>query len=144
MNIGQAAKASGVSAKMIRYYEAISLLPPADRRESGYRDYGEADVHRLRFVRRARDLGFPVETIRELLGLWGAHDRSNAEVRRVAEGHIAGLKAQATQLQEMIGTLSHLVEACAQGDRPHCPIIVELGGGEPDAPAAPARRARRR
>ena len=139
MNIGQAAKASGVSAKMIRYYESIGLLPQADRRESGNRDYGEADVHRLKFVRRARDLGFPIEAIRDLLGLWGDQARSDAEVRKVALGHVANLQAQAAKLQEMIATLQHLVQACARGDRPHCPIIEELGGGVADAPPLPSR-----
>jgi Cu(I)-responsive transcriptional regulator len=134
VNIGQAAKASGVSAKMIRYYEATGLLPPADRRASGYRDYSETDVHRLRFVRRARDLGFPIDTIRELLSLWSDRGRSTADVRAVALGHVANLEAQAARLQEMIGTLRHLVEACARGDRPHCPIIAELEGGAPDGP----------
>src|SRR3954470_14574821 len=94
MNIGQATKASGVSAKMIRYYEATGLLPPADRRASGYRDYSETDVHRLRFLRRARDLGFSIATIRELLSLWSDHRRSNADVRAVALSHVANLEAQ--------------------------------------------------
>jgi MerR family transcriptional regulator, copper efflux regulator len=144
VNIGQAAKASGVSAKMIRYYEATGLLPPADRRASGYRDYSETDVHRLRFVRRARDLGFPIDTIRELLSLWSDRRRSNADVRAVALGHVANLEAQAARLQEMIGTLRHLVDACSRGDRPHCPIIAELEGGVPDGPFGRGQESRGR
>ena len=140
MNIGEAAAASGVSAKMIRYYERIALLPPPDRRDSGYRVYGDSDVHRLRFVKRARDLGFPVETIRALLGLWGERGRSSAEVRKLALGHVTELESQAARLREMIETLRDLVEACAHGDRPDCPIIAELGGGLSEAPAAPASR----
>lgn len=134
MNIGQASKASGVSAKMIRYYESIELLPEADRRESGYRDYGEPDIHRLKFVRRARDLGFSMEQIRALLGLWSDTGRSNAQIRAVAASHVEELEAQAAKLQDMIATLRHLIAACKRGDRPHCPIIVELGGGDPEGP----------
>jgi Cu(I)-responsive transcriptional regulator len=142
MNIGEAARASGVSAKMIRYYESIGLLPAADRRDSGYRSYGEPEIHRLRFVRRARDLGFPIETIRDLLSLWSDRGRSNAEVRKVALGHVADLEAQAAKLQDMIATLNALVGACARGNRPHCPIIEDLGGGVPDGPAVSPRPAR--
>src|SRR4051812_5760904 len=144
MNIGQASAASGVSAKMIRYYESIGLLPPAGRRDSGYRVYDEPDLHRLRFIKRARDLGFPIETIRDLLALWGDRERSNAEVRKVALRHVADLEAQAAKLEAMIGTLKSLVGACARGNRPHCPIIEDLGGGVADAPTAPAARSRGR
>jgi MerR family transcriptional regulator, copper efflux regulator len=144
MNIGQASKDSGVSAKMIRYYESIGLLPQAGRRDSGYRDYGEQDLHRLKFVRRARELGFPIETIRELLALWGDRARSHAEVREVAQRHVVDLEAQAARLQEMVATLRHLVEACERGSRPHCPIIEDLGGGLADAPPLPAPTAKRR
>ena len=98
MNIGQAAKASGVSAKMIRYYEQTGLIPPASRTESGYRHYNEADVHRLRFVRRARDLGFSVAEIAELLGLWNDRSRHSADVKRLAEAHmVVGARAQRLQ-----------------------------------------------
>jgi MerR family copper efflux transcriptional regulator len=137
LNIGDAAKAAGVSAKMIRHYESIGLIPPADRRDSGYRDYSSDDVNRLRFVRRGRELGFSIERIRDLLRLWSDHDRSDADVRAVALDHIAELEAKAAQLQEMIGTLRDLANACRKGDRPLCPIISALGGGLPDAPAAP-------
>jgi Cu(I)-responsive transcriptional regulator len=140
MNIGQASKVSGVSAKMIRYYESIGLLPEADRRESGYRDYGTPDIHRLTFVRRARDLGFSMEQIRALLSLWSDSHRSTAEIRAVATAHVGELKAQATKLQEMIETLNHLIGACKKGDRPHCPIITTLGGGLAEGPARKPRK----
>jgi Cu(I)-responsive transcriptional regulator len=141
MNIGSAAQAAGVSAKMIRHYETISLIPPANRRESGYRDYSADDVHRLRFIRRGRELGFSVERIRDLLRLWSDEGRSNADVRRVALDHVAELEAKAGRLQEMIATLRDLAQACEKGDRPLCPILGALGGGRPEAPAAtPARR----
>jgi MerR family transcriptional regulator, copper efflux regulator len=140
MNIGQASKASGVSAKMIRYYESIGLLPEADRRESGYRDYGTPDIHRLGFVRRARDLGFSMERIRALLSLWSDSSRSTAEIRAVASAHVKELEAQALKLREMIGTLNHLIGACRKGDRPHCPIIAELGGGIAEGPAGKPRK----
>jgi MerR family gold-responsive transcriptional activator of gol and ges genes len=143
MNIGQASRASGVSAKMIRYYESVGLLPAADRRESGYRDYDEPDVHRLGFVRRARDLGFQMAEIRELLGLWADRGRSNADVRALAEKHIGDLERQAARLQEMVATLRHLVDTCAHGgDRPDCPIIHELGGGHAAPAEAPPQRRR--
>ena len=115
---------------MIRYYESIGLLPEAARRESNYRDYDESDVHRLIFVRRARELGFDVELIRSLLGLWSDRSRSNTEVRAVAMRHVANLEAQAAQLQDMIATLKGLIGACKRGGRPECPIMEELSGGE--------------
>lgn len=130
MNIGQASTASGVSAKMIRYYESIGLVPRADRRESGYRDYGAPDVHRLRFIRRARDLGFSVEQIRDLLRLWTDRHRSNAEVKAMALGHVAELKERARNLNEMANALKHLATACEGNGRPECPIIEGLEGRE--------------
>lgn len=133
MNIGAVAKASGVSAKMIRYYEATGLLPAAARRASGYRDYDENDVHRLAFVRRARDLGFSVEEIQELLGLWSDRSRSNTEVRAVALKHVAALEAQAEKLQGMIGTLRALIGTCKRGNRQDCPILANLAGGRTEA-----------
>ena len=104
-------------------------MPAAGRRESGYRDYSETDLHRLRFVRRARDLGFSTERIKKLLALWGDNRKSDARVREVAEGHVAELEAQARDLQEMISVLKHLIKACAKGDRPHCPILTDLKTG---------------
>jgi Cu(I)-responsive transcriptional regulator len=129
MNIGDAAGGSGVSAKMIRYYESVGLLPKAARRESGYRDYAESDVHRLRFVKRARELGFSMDRIKALLALWEDRKRSNAKVRRIASDNVAELEDQAQRLQEMIAVLRHLIDACNRGDRPQCPIITELGKG---------------
>lgn len=142
MNIGQAAEASGVSAKMIRYYESIALLPAANRRESGYRDYGDEDVHRLSFVRRARDLGFSIEQIRSLLALWSDAGRSNIDVRTIARAHLRQMEQQARTLADMIDTLKALVGSCEKGPRGICPIIEELGDHRP-APAVPARKARR-
>jgi Cu(I)-responsive transcriptional regulator len=130
MNIGQASKASGVTAKMIRYYEAIGLIPPPDRRVSGYRDYGAADVGRLGFVRRARDLGFSMEEIRELLRLWSDKSRSSREVKDIALRHICDLDQRARQLTEMADALRHLAGACEGNDRPECPIIRGLEGAE--------------
>ena len=143
MNIGSASKASGLSAKMIRYYEAIGLLPEPPRRDSNYRDYDEFDVRRLAFVRRARELGFEITVIGELLALWSNKRRTNAEVRVVAARHIEGLEEQALKLREMITALRALVGACKRGTRPDCPILMELAGGlniDPAPPRLPRRR----
>lgn len=129
MRIGQASKASGVSAKMIRHYEAIGLVPGADRRENDYRDYSPADIHRLQFIRRARDLGFPIERIRVLLRLWSDAGRSNAEVKAVALEHVRELELKAAHLREMAATLQHLAGACDASGRPECPIIRGLEDG---------------
>lgn len=129
MNIGEAGRASGVSAKMIRYYEATGLIPRAGRTESGYRSYTEKDVHKLRFVRRARDLGFSVEQIGTLLRLWEDRSRSSSSVKRVAMAHVEELRQRALRLEEMAATLQHLADHCRGNDRPDCPIIEELAGG---------------
>ena len=129
MQIGEAAKATGVSAKMIRHYEAIGLIPAADRRDSNYRDYSHHDLHRLGFIRRARDLGFSIEEIRDLLKLWGDKSRSSRDVKTLALSHIAELKAKITLLDEMRATLTHLAEACDGDHRPDCPIIESLESG---------------
>lgn len=134
MQIGQAAGATGVSAKMIRHYEAIGLVPQAGRRDSNYRDYGHEDLHRLGFIRRARDLGFSIEEIRELLRLWADHNRSSADVKALATGHMAELDRKIAKLQDMRATLGALVHACDGGDRPHCPIIAGLEGSLPGRP----------
>ena len=126
MNIGQAAKASGVSAKMIRYYEQTGLIPAADRTDSGYRDYSDTDVHMLRFIRRARDLGFSVAEIGDLLNLWRDETRQSAEVKRLAQGHIDALEKKIAVLQDMAHTLTMLVNACHGDHRPHCPILQRL------------------
>jgi Cu(I)-responsive transcriptional regulator len=126
MNIGQAAKASGVSAKMIRHYESVDLLPPANRTEAGYRQYGDKDVHTLRFIRHSRDLGFSIEQIRALLGLWQNRRRPSRQVKALAEAHIAELEQKLDELQAMKATLAHLVHCCRGDDRPDCPIIESL------------------
>jgi MerR family transcriptional regulator, copper efflux regulator len=126
MNIGQAANASGVSAKMIRYYESIGLIPKSARRDSGYRDYGAADLHRLGFIRRARDLGFSMDEIRQLLRLWSDQGRSSREVKDIALRHIADLDQRARQLTDMADALRHLADACEGDGRPDCPIIKGL------------------
>lgn len=126
MNIGRASKASGVSAKMIRYYEQTGLIPAADRKSSGYRDYSDTDVHMLRFIRRARDLGFCVAEIGELLGLWRDETRQSAEVKRLAQGHINALAKKIKDLQDMSHSLTMLVNACNGDHRPHCPILQRL------------------
>src|SRR3954463_15986864 len=111
MNIGEATKVSGVSAKMIRYYESIALIPPSTRRDSGYRDYGHHDIHRLGFIRRARDLGFSIEEIRDLLRLWGDQARSSADVKALTLGHITELDRKIALLSEMRDTLTTLADA---------------------------------
>ncbi len=126
MNIGQAAKASGVSAKMIRYYEQIKLITPAHRTESSYRTYAENDIHTLRFIRRARDLGFSVEQMKTLLALWRDRSRASADVKNIALEHIAELERKAAAIQAMTQTLKHLANHCHGDDRPDCPIIEEI------------------
>lgn len=143
MNIGQAARASGVSAKMIRYYEETGLIPKAGRRGSGYRDYSAADVHMLRFIRRARDLGFATAEIHELLELWRDKSRQSADVKRIAQAHIVQLRKRIEDLEGMAATLTTLVECCAGDDRPDCPILADLEepGDEPGAAAPASTRA---
>lgn len=128
MNIGKAAAASGISAKMIRYYESIGLIRSALRTEAGYRDYSSEDVHTLRFLRRARDLGFSVEQMTELLALWRDRDRASADVKRVALQHVQELERKARELREMSKSLKHLAENCQGNARPNCPIIDDLAG----------------
>ena len=128
MQIGEASRLTGVSAKMIRHYETIGLVPSADRRSSNYRDYGHHDLHRLAFIRRARDLGFSIEEIRNLLRLWGDRSRSSAEVKQLTQAHIGALEAKIEALSEMRATLAHLAAACEGDARPDCPIIDRLAG----------------
>ncbi|WP_019939563.1 Cu(I)-responsive transcriptional regulator [Bordetella sp. FB-8] len=128
MNIGQAAQATGISAKMIRYYESIGLIVPAGRTASGYRIYTEQDLHTLRFVRRARGLGFSVEQMHELLALWHDRKRASSDVKRVALQHVQELERKVAELQQMADTLKHLAQNCHGDSRPQCPIIDELEG----------------
>ena len=128
MTIGQAAKSSAVSAKMIRHYESIGLLPKAQRTEAGYRLYDETDVHTLRFIQRARSLGFPLETIRTLLALWRNRRRSSAQVKDLAERHVADLERKIAEMQAMARTLKHLAHNCHGDERPDCPILDDLAG----------------
>ena len=131
MNIGEAARLTGVSAKMIRHYESIGLVPAADRRDSNYRDYGDADLHRLGFIRRARDLGFSIAEIRDLLRLWDDTERSSRDVKALTTAHIAELENKIAALKEMRATLAHLVHCCEGDHRPDCPIIESLAGAAP-------------
>jgi MerR family transcriptional regulator, copper efflux regulator len=126
MNIGQAARASGVSAKMIRYYESIGLIPEAPRTGSGYRTYDDAAVNTLRFIHRARDFGLPIERIRLLVGLWQDRGRASGDVKAIALEHVADLRDQASRLTEMADALQHLADCC-HGDRsPECPILQDF------------------
>jgi MerR family transcriptional regulator, copper efflux regulator len=126
MTIGQAAKSSAVSAKMIRHYESIGLLPKAQRTEAGYRLYDETDVHTLRFIQRARSLGFPLETIRTLLALWRNRRRSSAQVKELSLRHVEDLERKIAEMQAMVRTLKHLAHNCHGDERPDCPILDDL------------------
>lgn len=127
MKIGEASVASGVSAKMIRYYESIGLIRAADRSAKGYRAYTEVDVHTLRFIRRCRDLGFDMHEIGELLTLWQDRSRRSSEVKRLAATHVKELQRKIAGLQSMARTLEELVSCCRGDDRPECPILEDLG-----------------
>ena len=126
MNIGQAATASGVSAKMIRHYEQVGLFPEPDRTDAGYRQYSEKEVHTLRFIRQARDLGFSIQQIGELVGLWQNRRRPSRQVKALAEAHIRELEQKTQDLLAMKATLEHLVQCCHGDDRPDCPILDTL------------------
>lgn len=127
LNIGQAAQQARVSAKMVRHYEALGLLPAVQRSESGYRQYGEQQVHTLRFIKRARDLGFSMPEIAELLKLWQNKRRPSSQVKRIAAVHVADLNQRIAELTAMRRTLQHLVDCCHGDHRPDCPILDELG-----------------
>ena len=129
MNIGQASRATGVSTKMIRYYETVGLIRPADRTDSNYRDFGDRDINDLRFIRRARNLGFSVVEINQLLALWRDRERPSREVKAVAEKHVADLDAKIAEMRAMAETLRHLATCCAGDERPDCPILGDLAAG---------------
>lgn len=135
-NIGEAAARSGVSAKMVRHYESLGLLPSVDRTESGYRRYTAKEVHTLRFIKRSRDLGFGMDEIANLLKLWQNRRRSSAEVRRIATQRVRDLDERIAEMQSMRRTLEHLIHCCQGDHRPECPILDELGGEMAAARAA--------
>jgi MerR family transcriptional regulator, copper efflux regulator len=126
VNIGQASKASGVSQRMIRHYEGIGLIPKAARRHSGYRDYDDKDVHTLRFIRRARDLGFPIEEIGKLLALWQDRSRASADVKALATARAEELRRKELEIQAMRRSLEKLARTCHGDGRPDCPILEDL------------------
>lgn len=144
MKIGEAAAAAGVTERMIRHYEKVALIRAAPRRDSGYRDYDQRDIHTLRFIGRARDLGFPLEEIRTLLALWQDRNRSSADVKSLALTRAAELKRKAQELDSMRRTLEQLAQSCHGDDRPDCPIIddLETGEGAVLQPLEPVRRQR--
>ena len=136
--IGVAAQRAGVSARMVRHYESLGLLPPVGRTDSGYRQYTEAEVHALRFIRRARDLGFSMAEIASLLGLWQDKARASSQVKSIAQAHIDDLATRIADMQAMQRSLQTLVSCCQGNDRPDCPILDDLASGqaEPHAPRA--------
>jgi len=128
VNIGVASHLSGVSGKMVRHYEALGLLRPVARSEAGYRMYAEADVHALRFIKRARELGFSMEEIGELVSLWSNRRRASASVKRIAQKHAGELAVRIEAMQAMQRTLDHLIHCCRGDERPECPILDDLAG----------------
>lgn len=138
MNISEASERSGVSAKMIRYYESIRLLPPAARRDNGYRDYGADDVSILQFIRRTRDLGFSLEEVGTLLALWRDRKRPSREVKRLADAHISDLERRIKEMRSVLRTLRDLSRDCHGDDRSECPILDDLA-----SPPASRRSTRR-
>lgn len=132
MNIGEASRRSAVSAKMIRHYESLGLLPKVARTDAGYRQYDAAAIHTLRFIRRARDLGFGMQEIGELLALWRNRRRASSQVKRIALEHAADLQRRVAAMQAMQRTLEQLAHCCAGDDRPDCPILDDLAGEPPE------------
>ncbi|MBT9609007.1 Cu(I)-responsive transcriptional regulator [Aquabacterium sp.] len=130
-HIGEAARLTGVSPKMVRHYEGLGLLPPAPRTDSGYRLYDEAALHTLRFIRRARDLGFGMADIAQLLDLWRNRRRASASVKKLATAHVAALQQRIDELEAMKRTLSRLAAECQGNARAPCPILDDLGQGPP-------------
>ena len=139
LHIGSAAELSGISAKMVRHYESLGLLPRVTRTDGGYRQYGEADVHTLRFIKRARDLGFSMTEIGELVALWQNRRRASVSVKRIAQKHVDELTQRIEAMQAMQRTLLQLLHHCHGDERPDCPILDDLAGS-PKAPHGPLRR----
>ncbi len=131
VNIGEAARQSGVSAKMVRHYESLGLLPHVHRSDSGYRQYSETEVHTLRFIKRSRELGFSMPEIAELVSLWQNRRRASENVRRIAQKHADDLAQRIAAMQAMQKTLGHLIHCCQGNDRPDCPILDDLAGVAP-------------
>ena len=131
VNIGEAARQSGVSAKMVRHYESLGLLPHVHRSDSGYRQYSDAEVHTLRFIKRSRELGFSMPEIAELVSLWQNRRRASKNVRRIAQKHADDLAQRIAAMQAMQKTLGHLIHCCQGDDRPDCPILDDLAGATP-------------
>ena len=144
MTIGAVARASGVSAKMIRYYESIGLIGRATRSAAGYRVYDQRDVHLLRFIKRARSLGFPVERVGQLVALWQDHGRASAEVKRIALAQLGELEQRIAELETMKRTLAHLAQHCHGDQRPECPILEDLAATPPATKASATKAAARR
>ena len=128
--IGEAARRAGVSARMLRHYESLGLLPQVARSDSGYRQYSAADVHVLRFIRRSRDLGFSIEEITTLLGLWQDQQRASGSVKQIAQSHIDSLARRIAAMQSMQRSLQSLVQCCHGDDRPDCPILDDLAAAD--------------
>lgn len=128
LSIGEAARSADISPRMVRHYESLGLLPPVARTDSGYRQYTEADLHTLHFIRRSRDLGFSMEEIAELLALWQDKQRASSQVKQIAQQHIASLSERIAAMQAMQRTLQALVQCCHGDGRPDCPILDDLAG----------------
>jgi len=126
MNIGKAAKLSGISAKTIRYYESVGLMPKPTRAANGYRHYRDKDLQTLRFIHRSRNLGFTIKDIRDLLGLWQDKERASADVREVAKRHVAEIEQRLEEMESVRQTLMQLIHQCHGDDRPDCPILEDL------------------
>lgn len=132
VNIGEAARLSGVSAKMVRHYESLGLLPRVGRTGSGYRQYSQAEVHTLQFIKRSRELGFSMDEIAELVSLWQNRRRTSGSVKRIAQKHAAELAQRIEAMQAMQRTLARLIHCCHGDDRPDCPILDDLAGSKAD------------
>ena len=136
MNVGAAARRSGLPAKTVRYYEEIGLIRP-DRAENGYRAYSNEDVHRLLFLARARKLGFSIDDCRQLMALYRDHTRASQDVRAIASAHVAAIEEKVRELQSMRATLQKLIHACHGDERPDCPILEEMAGNSEDIDTKP-------